>query len=52
MTILIWFVDSTIENALSSAVVGLMYGPIFPGTLGLCNDILPRDVHMVSMAIL
>ncbi|KAG2750782.1 MFS general substrate transporter [Suillus brevipes Sb2] len=52
MTILIWFVNSTIENALSSAVVGLMYGPIFPGTLGLCNDVLPRDVHMVSMAIL
>ncbi|KAG0702706.1 major facilitator superfamily domain-containing protein, partial [Suillus ampliporus] len=52
MTILIWFVDSTVENALSSAVVGLMYGPIFPGTLGLCNDVLPRDVHMVSMAIL
>ncbi|KAG2160040.1 major facilitator superfamily domain-containing protein [Suillus bovinus] len=52
MTILIWLVDSTIENALSSVVVGLMYGPIFPGTLGLCNDILPRDVHMVSMAIL
>ncbi|KAG2154538.1 major facilitator superfamily domain-containing protein, partial [Suillus clintonianus] len=52
MTILIWFVNSTIENALSSAVVGLMFGPIFPGTLGLCNDVLPRDVHMVSMAIL
>lgn len=52
MTILIWFVNSTIENALSSAVVGLMYGPIFPGTLGLCNDVLPGDVHMVSMAIL
>ncbi|KAG2080681.1 major facilitator superfamily domain-containing protein, partial [Suillus cothurnatus] len=52
MTILIWFINSTIENAFSSAVVGLMYGPIFPGTLGLCNDILPRDVHMVSMAIL
>ncbi|KAG1845476.1 major facilitator superfamily domain-containing protein, partial [Suillus subalutaceus] len=52
MTILIWFVNSTIENALSSAVVGLMYGPIFPGTLGLCNNVLPRDVHMVSMAIL
>ncbi|KAG1757872.1 major facilitator superfamily domain-containing protein, partial [Suillus lakei] len=52
MTILIWFVNSTIENALSSAVVGLMYGPIFPGTLGLCNDVLPSDVHMVSMAIL
>lgn len=52
MTILIWFVNSTIVNALSSAVVGLMYGPIFPGTLGLCNDVLPKDVHMVSMAIL
>ncbi|KAG1749720.1 major facilitator superfamily domain-containing protein [Suillus paluster] len=44
MTILIWL--------LSSAVMGLMYGPMFPGTLGLCNDVLPRDVHMVSMAIL
>lgn len=52
MTILIWFVNSTIENALSSAVVGLMYGPIFPGTLSLCNDVLPKDVLLVSMAIL
>ena len=52
MTMLLWFVDSTIENALSSAVVGLVFGPIFAGTLGLCNDVLPKDVHMVSMAIL
>ncbi|OAX39417.1 MFS general substrate transporter [Rhizopogon vinicolor AM-OR11-026] len=52
MTMLIWFVDSTTENALSSAVIGLVYGPIFAGTLGLCNDVLPSEVHMVSMAIL
>jgi len=52
MTMLIWFVESTIENALSSAVVGLTLGPIFAGTLGLCNDILRSEVHMVLMAIL
>jgi hypothetical protein len=52
MIMLIFFVKSTIGNALSSAVVGLTYGPIFAGTLGLCNDVLPKEVHMVSMALL
>ncbi|KAH7921947.1 MFS general substrate transporter [Leucogyrophana mollusca] len=51
MHILIWFVNSTIENALSTAVVGLVYGPMFPSSLGLANEVLPEDVHMVSMAI-
>lgn len=52
MNMLIWFVNSTTENAVSAAVVGLTFGPIFAGTLGLCNDVLPKEVHMVSMAIL
>ncbi|KDQ54735.1 hypothetical protein JAAARDRAFT_692970, partial [Jaapia argillacea MUCL 33604] len=52
MNILIWFINSTVENALSTSIIGLVYGPIFPGTLGLSNDILPEDVHMISMAIM
>ncbi|KAH7911241.1 MFS general substrate transporter [Hygrophoropsis aurantiaca] len=51
MHILIWFINSTLENALSSAVVGLVYGPMFPSSLGLANEVLPKEMRMVSMAI-
>ena len=52
MHLLIWLVHSNIENAFSTAIVGFVSGPLFPGTLRMANDVLPQDVHMVSMAIM
>lgn len=52
MHLLIWFVRSTVENGISTAIVGLVYAPIFPGVLSLANEISPPEVHMVSMALM
>lgn len=52
MHILIWFVNSNVENAFSTGIVGLMYGPIFPGTLFLATEVLPKEVHLFTMAIM
>ena len=52
MQLLIWFVNSNIQNAFSTAIIGLAYGPVFPASLTLANDILPPDIRMVSMAIM
>jgi hypothetical protein len=46
------FVDLVPANAVSSSIVGLMYGPIFPGAMAFCNELLPHKMHMVSMALL
>jgi MFS family permease len=52
MNLLIWFVRSTVENAFSTGILGVVYGPMFPGSLALANDILPPEVHFVAMAIM
>ncbi|KAF8971543.1 major facilitator superfamily domain-containing protein [Flammula alnicola] len=52
MQILIWTVNSNIENAFSTSIVGLVYGPVFPACLALANDILPSEIRMVSMALI
>jgi hypothetical protein len=52
MQLLIWFVNSNIQNAFSTGIVGLVYGPVFPASLTLANDTLPPDIHMLSMAIM
>ena len=52
MQLLIWFVNSNIQNAFYTGIIGLVYGPVFPASLTLANDILPPDIHMVSMAIM
>ncbi|KAL0950864.1 hypothetical protein HGRIS_007623 [Hohenbuehelia grisea] len=52
MHLLIWFVNSNVENAFSASMIGLVYGPIFPACLGLANDLLPAQVHMVSMGLI
>ncbi|RDX56109.1 MFS general substrate transporter [Lentinus brumalis] len=51
MHLLIWFIPSCIENAVSAAVVGLVYGPIYPANIGIARDMLPAEVHLVSLAI-
>ena len=51
MHLLIWFVPSFVENAFSTAVVGFVYGPIYPSNLGTARDLLPPEVHLVSLAI-
>jgi len=52
MVLLILFVQSVIENAISAAVVGLVFGPMFPSALVLANDILPEEIHVISMNLL
>ena len=52
MHLLIWFVNSVFENAFSTAVVGLVYGPIFPSVLALATELLPKEVHLIAMAVM
>jgi hypothetical protein len=52
MTILIYFVDAILANAICASVIGLALGPIFPATLFLANELMPKEVHMVSMAFM
>ena len=52
MHILIWFINNVFENAFSTAIIGLVYGPIFPSTLALAADLLPKEAHMVAMAVM
>ena len=51
MQLLIWFVNSNIENAFSTAIIGTVYGPMFPACLTMANELLPPNVHMVSMTL-
>ena len=48
----IMLVRSAAENAGAASFIGLLYGPIFPGCLGLATDVLPATVHMVAMALM
>lgn len=48
----IMLVHSAAENAGAASFIGLLYGPIFPGCLGLAIDVLPATVHMVAMALM
>jgi hypothetical protein len=52
MQLLIWFVNSNVENAFSTGLIGTLYGPIFPACLTMANELLPPNVHMSSMAIM
>lgn len=52
MQLQIWFVNSNIQNALATSIIGMVYGPVFPACLSLANDILPSEVRLVSMALM
>ncbi|KAJ7655038.1 hypothetical protein DFH06DRAFT_1413366 [Mycena polygramma] len=52
MHVLIWFINSNLENAVSASLIGLFFGPTFPACLELATDLLPAEVHMISMAII
>ncbi|OCH96576.1 MFS general substrate transporter [Obba rivulosa] len=52
MHLCIWFVRSFVENAFSAAMVGVAYGPIFPGNLAQATETLPQELHLVSLAII
>ncbi|KLO20535.1 MFS general substrate transporter [Schizopora paradoxa] len=52
MNLLILFVRSVVENAISAAVVGLVFGPMFPSALVLASDILPEEIHVISLNLL
>ncbi|KJA25980.1 hypothetical protein HYPSUDRAFT_64204 [Hypholoma sublateritium FD-334 SS-4] len=52
MQLIICFVNSSLANSVATAVIGLVYGPVFPSCLALANDLLPSEVRMVSMALI
>ncbi|KAF7320243.1 MFS domain-containing protein [Mycena kentingensis (nom. inval.)] len=52
MHLLIWFINSTVENGFSASIIGLVWGPIFPACLELANDLLPVELNLYSMAII
>ncbi|KAI0803076.1 major facilitator superfamily domain-containing protein [Irpex lacteus] len=47
----IWFVDSFIENCFATAFLGLLYGPMYVDGLAIVKELLPEDLHMISMQI-
>lgn len=47
----IWFVDSFIENCVATAFLGLLYGPMYVDGLAIVKELLPEDLHMISMQI-
>ncbi|KAF8226082.1 MFS general substrate transporter [Tricholoma matsutake] len=49
--LLIWFVNSNVENAFSTGLIGVLHGPIFPACLTMANELLPPNVHMSSMTL-
>lgn len=51
MQLLIWFVNSNVENAFSTGLIGVLHGPIFPACLTMANELLPPNVHMSSMTL-
>ncbi|KAJ8487811.1 hypothetical protein ONZ45_g14197 [Pleurotus djamor] len=52
MQLLTWFVNSNVGNAFFTAIIGMVFGPLFPACLGLAGDLLPPEVHMVSMGLI
>lgn len=52
MHLTIWFINSVFENACSTAIIGLLYGPVYPTILSLAVDLLPSEAHMITMAIM
>jgi len=52
MQLLIWFVNSNVQNAFAMSIIGVVYGPVYPACLSLANDILPSEVRFMSMAIM
>jgi len=52
MELSIWFAKSYIANAVSTAIIGTLFGPLFPACLSVANDILPTEVQMISMALM
>lgn len=52
MHICIWFINSIFENAFSTGIIGLVYGPIYPSLLVLAVDLIPAPAHMNAMALM
>jgi fucose permease len=51
MQLLMWLINSNIENAVSASLIGAFFGPVFPACLELANDLLPAEASMIAMAI-
>ncbi|KAI0662595.1 MFS general substrate transporter [Cubamyces menziesii] len=51
MHLLLLLVPSFVGNAVSTAIIGTVYGPIFPANIASARDLLPAEVHLVSLAI-
>ncbi|TFK20148.1 MFS general substrate transporter [Coprinopsis marcescibilis] len=51
MQLVIWFVDIVPVNAVALVIIGLVFGPMFPASMNMANDIIPADQRLISMAI-
>ncbi|KAF8350240.1 MFS general substrate transporter [Amanita rubescens] len=50
--LLIWLTKSVFVNAFCASIIGLLYGPIYPGLLSMATEVLPDEVHLVSMSLI
>ncbi|KIJ45733.1 hypothetical protein M422DRAFT_166506, partial [Sphaerobolus stellatus SS14] len=50
--ILVWVIPSVLANGIFTAAIGLAYGPVFPLGVALATRMLPKEIHMTSMAII
>ncbi|KIL71036.1 hypothetical protein M378DRAFT_6885 [Amanita muscaria Koide BX008] len=51
MHLLIWLTSDVFGDSFSASLIGLFYGPVFPAMLSMATDILPDEVHLISMAL-
>ena len=52
MHLLIWLTKSVFGNALCASIIGFLYGPIYPNLLSMATEVLPDEVHLVSMSLM
>lgn len=52
MQLLVCFVNSNIENSFSTGVIGLVFAPVWVGGVRMATELLPPEVHMVTMALM
>jgi hypothetical protein len=50
--LLIWLTKRVFVNAFCASIIGLLYGPIYPGLLSMATEVLPDEVHLVSMSLM
>ena len=52
MHLLIRLTKGVFGNALCASIIGHPRGPIYPGILSMTTEVLPDEVHLVSMSLM